>query len=440
MVQIRPFRGSKFRHLRRSIAVIGLFIAPLYSVEVFAQTTVAESSEVARAREYFRAGAQAYSIGEYSTAVQAFEQAYFLAPRPAVLFSIAQAEKRQYVATHKREHLEKAVRTYRKYIEEETQPGRKTDAVSALAELEPLLNPPEVSKQRFDPSGTSSTPDPVAPTRLMLTSPAEGAILALDGEKAQFSPLIREVTPGDHVVVVSAPGYVSDERRIVAVEGALVTFDIALTERPAKLHVVGPDGAELRIDGRLQGTCPFPRPLEVAAGDHLVTFTDSGYVTWSSDVRAERGKTTTVVARMPRTIQRTSALILFGAAASAVTASGFLAYFTLKQENSAEMFLDERKKSELSSLNLGEYNSVRIDRDRLRIATLTTAGIGVGLAALGAFLFNYDSERAPKAQLNSAKRFPIGSPNSDEKHSFSNVTPDVLLSPGFTGLSLQGSF
>jgi hypothetical protein len=415
-------------------------MAPLYSVDVFAQTTGAESSEVARAREYFRAGAQAYSIGEYSTAVQAFEQAYFLAPRPAVLFSIAQAEKRQYIATHKREHLEKAIRTYRKYLEEETQPGRKPDAVSALAELEPLLNPPDVTKQRVDPSAPSQTPEAIAPTRLMLTSPAEGALLSLDGEKSQYSPLIREVAPGEHLVLVSAPGYVSDERRITAVEGALVTFDIALTERPARLHVVGPDGAELRIDGRLQGTCPFPRPLEVTAGDHLVTFTDSGYITWSSDVRVERGKTTTVVARMPRTIQRTSALILFGAAASAVTASGFLAYFTLKQENSAEMFLDERKKSELSSLNLGEYNSVRKDRDRLRIATLTTAGIGVGLATLGVFLFNYDSERAPKTPVNSAKQLPSGQPRRVENYPFSNVAPDLFLSPGFTGLSLKGSF
>jgi hypothetical protein len=397
-----------------------------------------ESTAIARARDYFRAGAQAYSIGEYATAIQAFEQAYALAPRPAVLFSIAQAEKRQYFADQKREHLENAVRLYRQYLQAEPQATRKTDAVEALSELEPLLSP-VLSQVR---PTTDSQPAPAfkAPTRVMLTSPAEGAQLSLDGAEPQGSPLIREVAPGQHVVKISAPGYATDERNVIAVEGALATFDIALAERPAKLLVIGPEGAALSIDGRLQGTCPFPKPLELSPGEHLVTFTDSGYVTWSSEQRLERGKTTTVVARMPRTIQRTSSLILFGAAASAVTASGFLAYFTLEQEASAKSFLNERGKSELSGSNLDEYNSIRSDRTKLRVATLTTAGIGVGLAALGAFLFTYDSQSVPKQPLKGTTTSSfLGSSRSQERR-LSSVVVAPQLSPAFTGLSLNGSF
>ena len=79
----------------------------------FAQEQGPESVE--QAKEYFRAGAQAYAVGQYQVALQAFEQAYALAPRPAVLFSMAQAERRQYFVDQKTEHLEKAIRMFREY-------------------------------------------------------------------------------------------------------------------------------------------------------------------------------------------------------------------------------------------------------------------------------------------------------------------------------------
>jgi tetratricopeptide (TPR) repeat protein len=431
--------GKRVARIRRRTVLVSCVLVGTLSPLAQAQPVEAETTAVSRAREYFRAGAQAYSVGEYATAVQAFEQAYALAPRPAVLFSIAQAEKRQFFATQKREHLEKSIQSYRRYLEAEPQAARKGDAVQALAELEPLLRPASATTDTPVPSVNPSAPETATPTRLMLTSPAEGAKLSLDGAAEQSSPLIREVPPGEHVVRISAPGYVTDERRIVAVEGALATFDIVLTEQPAKLLVVCPEGAALSVDGRLQGTCPFPRPLELSPGEHLVTFTDSGYVTWSSERKLERGKTTTVVARMPRTVQRTSALILFGAAASAITTSGILTYFTLEQEASAKSFLAERGNSALSATNLEEYSSIRSDRDRLRLATLTTAGIGVGLAALGAFLFNYDSSTPRTSAKTAATLAPLGR-NPSERFPLANLGAAPELSPGFTGLRLTGAF
>ena len=43
------------------------------------------------------AGAQAYAAGKYTDAVRSFEQAYALAPRPTVLFSLAQAERKSFL-------------------------------------------------------------------------------------------------------------------------------------------------------------------------------------------------------------------------------------------------------------------------------------------------------------------------------------------------------
>ena len=122
------------RHSIRRWLLLSICSWSLVSNQVFA-----EDASVASAREYFRAGAQAYSVGEYGAAIQAFEQAYALAPRPAVLFSIAQAERRQYFLVRDQQHLRRAIDMFRQYLEEETQTARKADAVQALSELEPLL-------------------------------------------------------------------------------------------------------------------------------------------------------------------------------------------------------------------------------------------------------------------------------------------------------------
>ena len=42
-------------------------------------------------------------------AVQAFEQAWALAPRPAIIFSMAQALRRQYFVDRKQENLDRAI-------------------------------------------------------------------------------------------------------------------------------------------------------------------------------------------------------------------------------------------------------------------------------------------------------------------------------------------
>ena len=56
--------------------------------------------EVERARTFFNAGAQAYSAARYSEAVRSFDQAYELAPRPQLLFSLAQAERKEFFASN----------------------------------------------------------------------------------------------------------------------------------------------------------------------------------------------------------------------------------------------------------------------------------------------------------------------------------------------------
>lgn len=347
----------------------------------------AQPSELARAKEYFRAGAQAYAVGEFAAAVQAFEQAYALVPRPAVLFSIGQAERRQYFLDHDRRHLERAVEMFRRYLEQDPQASRKVDAVQALSELEPLLAA-TAAAPRLE-SERSSRPAPV-PTRVMVYSAAPGARISLDGQPAIASPVVREVKPGKHTVRASAPGFVTAERTLLAIQGVLVSFDIALQEQPAKLTVKGPAGAELRIDGRVQGECPFPRPIELAPGKHLITLTKNGFDGVSREEQLARGESKIATIRMTRSGQRTAALVMLGASASGVVAGGVFTYFTFVQQASAQAFLDERGHAPLTPEDHQQYESSRLERDRLRLAAGLCLGAGVALGVGGTLLFLLD--------------------------------------------------
>ena len=367
----------------------------LASVAFFlmSRSALGQDSSLAQAREYFQAGAQAYALGEYETAIQAFEQAYQLVPRPAVLFSMAQAERKQYFLDHRPEHLTRAIALYKQYLAQESQPARKSDAVQSLSELEPLAS--KTLPTDLGPKTESLVVQPVpAPTRMMVTAQASDAVISLDNQAPVHAPLIREVEPGEHVVHASAGGYADAERKVVAVKGALVTVDIVQTELPAKLVIDARDGAVLSIDGRIQGECPFPKPIELAAGSHLITLTLSGYVGYSHEQVLARGKTAVIKAPMARTLQRTSALIMLGAAASAVTTGVVIGYFALDQESSARSFLDARGHQELTATELAQYNSNKDDRNRLRSGALVSFGLGAGLAMGGALLVALDHNNA----------------------------------------------
>jgi tetratricopeptide (TPR) repeat protein len=396
-----------------------------------ARSGYTQGADLDRAREYFQAGAQAYAVGEYATAIQAFEQAYQLVPRPAVLFSIAQAERKQYFLDHDATHLTRAIDLYRQYLQQDPHAARKGDAVQALSELEPLV---ARSPAQSAPASTAPVVTNVStPTRMMITSSTPEAHIVLDGNDEVGSPLIREVEPGEHLVRITAPGFVESERKIVAVKGALVTVDVALAELPAKLVVIARNGALLSIDGRVQGECPFPKPIELAAGSHLITLSASGYVGLSTERTLVRGETTVVRAPMPRTLQRTSALVMLGAGASAVTAGVVFAILAHQQDSAARGFLDARGHQQLGSDDLTQYNSAHRDRDKLQTAALASFGVGVGFALGGAALLALDpgAIRYNPGGEKRADSVPVHKPK---------LFAAPALSPGYVGLGLQASF
>ncbi|MEO6575926.1 MAG: hypothetical protein ABIP89_18885, partial [Polyangiaceae bacterium] len=148
----------------RRVIVTALLAASLS----FAGTSAAQDIE--HAKRLFSAGAAAYASGQFSAAIQAFEEANKIIPKPAIVFSIAQAHKRQYAIDRNPEHLRAAIQNYRAYIEQVPQGGRRADAAQSLGELEQMETRPTA------PDATKVQAAPLKePARIMVMTQAEGA-------------------------------------------------------------------------------------------------------------------------------------------------------------------------------------------------------------------------------------------------------------------------
>src|SRR5262249_16860644 len=159
-----------------------------------------------------------------------------------IVFSIAQAERRQYFLDKDPEKLRAAVKRYHEYVDAVKEGGRIADAAQALAELEPIL-------AKLDP-GATAPPRPAQkdPARGMVMTQVEEAQIGIDGKPAKTG-LAMEVAPGRHHISTSAPGYFPDERDVQAIQSALVPVDVPLKEKPAHVTITGVDGAQISVDG-----------------------------------------------------------------------------------------------------------------------------------------------------------------------------------------------
>jgi tetratricopeptide (TPR) repeat protein len=362
---------------RRHLALASLLLAALASGPARAQ----ENAD--RARTYFDAGAAAYAAGRFAAAVQAFSEAYSLSPRPSVLFSLAQAERRQYTAERDARALRAGIQHFRQYLVDVPQGGRRADAVEALAEMESI-------DARLAPA-SAGTPEPAqkAATRIMVSTSIKEASIGLDGAPLAESPLIEEVKPGKHTVRVSAPGYFDDEREVVSVQGSLVAVEVVLRERPALLALSAPRGAEISIDGRPFGVAPLA-PIELPAGQHVVTITRTGHRPVLRTVSLQRGATIPLDAEMEKTSQRYLSYGVLALSGATLAAGGVLVGLSLHKQGVATGIRSDSDRQNISLADLSRYNSAIDARNELRTASYVTFGVAAGLAAAGSILYLVD--------------------------------------------------
>jgi hypothetical protein len=382
-----------------------------------------------QAKTLFNVGAQAFSKGNWTDAVSAFDDAYKLAPRPSVLFSLAQAEKKVYFAEKKPEFARRAIEHYRKYLAEVPSGGRRAEATDAIAELEPIV-------ARLDPvaAAAAGIATPVARPKLYVTAQAEGAQVFLDGKPIGAVPYVGEIEPGTHKVRVSREGYFDVERDVLGDPGRVSSVDVDLPERPAMLLVDCAGACEVYIDGRLAGYAPHTTPIEVSPGPHMVSVVRNGARLYSREVAFERAAPVKFKADMVRSPQRTVAYVslvggtvfTLAGALTALTASG--------KQSEARDVQAELSKGNISPERLVEYNDAVTDRDRFRTSSIVTLSIGAGLLAAGGLLYAFDKPDVAFV------------PRPSDERSKPNDKPSVelgfapMLGPGSAGAAAFGRF
>ena len=423
--------ASKNGRGARWVAAVAISMA-LGTVAPAAQAQ--DGARLEQAKSLFNMGAQLYAARKYAAAIQNFEEAYRLAPRPALLFSIAQAERRYYFESRQPEYLRRAIAHYKEYLGQAEQGGRRAEAGQALAELELVA-----SKQEPSAAAASAAPAPLPPpkpTLSVMVTQVKGARILVDGKQTDEGIFSEEVSPGKHTIKVSADGYFDEEREVV-MQSSPLSFDITLKERPAAIAFKTNPGAQISVDGRLVGITPLPVPIDVTPGVHVISVSLNGHEAFSAEVELERGESRTIQAPLRRTTQRTVSYGFFGGAGVTLLAGGVFSALALRSQNQAQTILDDRDQRTISRDELSRYNQARDDRNKLwRPVAIVSFGTAHGLGLVGGLLNALDQPRARNTEPRDRSKPRPAQPDQAP----AAPTLDLSAAPGWLGVNATGRF
>jgi hypothetical protein len=394
------------------------------------------ATDGSQARAFFNAGASAYAKGRYEEAVSQFEEAYRILPKPAILFSLAQAERRHFYASGREQVvLRKAIAHYEQYLKEVPVGERREDATTALGELSPQL------RQGDERAALAGPAIDLAKARLTVSVATESARIALDDAAPVDAPLIVETTPGKHKVRVVAEGFVNVVQDVVCEGGRRTALEVPMQEKPGQLELVTNRSADVYVDGRLLGQTSQNARLDVPAGIHIVSLSSNGSPLASEEMRIERGKLLRRELRLRDSTQRTLSYVTLSAGAVGLIGATVLTLGALGQENKAKDLLAKQERGTLDSDGLSNYARAIDRRDNLRTGAWVALGVSAGFLALGVGLFVFDK---PSPTLTTAK--PSEPPPATKRTDIEakRATPRLVLVPWATneqgGASLFGSF
>jgi hypothetical protein len=393
-------------------------------------TRSALAEDLERARKFFDLGAQAYDKRDYVGAVEAFEEANRLAPRPAILFSVAQANRRQYFVDKKPERLRAAVRSYREYLTKAPDGSRKSEASEALAEL-------ELQAEKLGIPLTETAAAPVAEkrrTKLTLGTTPAGGKVSIDGGALVDTPRTVDVSPGKHRITAHLDGYRDETKEILVEEGDAALADFRLDEQPALLRVTG-DSGEVAIDGRPAGASPTVRPIEIAPGTHLVTVARNGHQPFVQELGFARAEDRTLPIKLRTSTQRDVAVWTWIGSAGAVAAGAVFLGLGLAAESEAQGIRDAIGQRPVTDAEIDQYESARGRRDAWTGAAFATWGVAAAGAITGFLLYAFDQ---PRIEAPPAREKP-SAPKPDEPRPF-ELKASPSLSPTLVGATLSGRF
>jgi hypothetical protein len=408
---------------RGVLAVAGVLTSLLGAPR--AQAAEPSAEDVARARTLFNAGAQAYANGSYANAARSFEQAQALAPRPQLLFSLAQAERRHFLASSDAVYLRRAIEHYKLYLQEVHAGGRRSEAAEAKADLEARL-------ARLDPQQVLVRAEEKRKPRLTVYSATPGAVVSFDGGPPVEQPYFGDLEPGKHTVRVAAEGFFDETRDVSGAKGD-VPLDVPLRERPAKLTVGYDKGGELYVDGRIVATTPLAAPIDVPPGPHVLALAVNGHSAWTQEIVLPRGKPVRVDPKPTTSGQRVVAYSLIGAGTGALVVGGVFAVMAIGRENHASDLESAGRTRNLTPAEALDYNAALDRRDTFRTVSAVSLSAGAALAAGGAFLYFFDKPAIGLVPPRSTEPTPAPRGPLD-------VAAYPVVGPGTVGAGLSARF
>ena len=176
------------------------------------------------AETHFKAASAYYNQGKYQKALEEFNEAYRLMPLPEITFNIAQCHERL-------GDLEKAIETYKKYIEE------KPDAKDIQAVKDKIAS----LEERLEETG------------ITVKVSEEGAAIFIDDQEVATSPVegLIKVAAGSHTLKVEKEGFKTYTMNFSVVAGLSQSADVVLTaESKGTGEVEGEGGGTVEAQPR----------------------------------------------------------------------------------------------------------------------------------------------------------------------------------------------
>lgn len=416
--------------MKKSRIAVAVSLAALaFAPAAFAQS----AADLEKAKELFEAGAQYYANGQFAAAIQAFDAANKIVPKPAIEFSIAQAHRRQYFLDKNPDHLNAAIRLYQDYMAKGG--SRSADAAQALEELQTIQG-----RMTADERAAAAKAPAKEPPRVMVMSQTPGAQVTLDQKLTKPVPFGPDVTAGAHHVHVFAPGYFDFDQDVQAFDNTVTPVNADLREKPARVSFDAPSNSTISIDGRFAGTTPLPSALQLPSGRHLVVVTKSGRKAFTQEIVLKRDERRTVQANMPVSGQRIVADSLIVSGVAWLVAGGVFTTVALVEQGKAQDLDDKRATVGLSQQEAADYQSDKSARNRW--ATVSGVAYGVGAASLltGVVFYVFDT---PTVNLP-PERFEEGPSTQPREQHPANEPLEMgfapSIGPSFAGASILGRF
>ena len=332
----------------------------------------AEGNAKADAEQLFRIGASAYKANRFDAAANSFDRAYELYKAPEIAFSAAQAHRLQYQVDRDPAHVKRAIELFEAYVTAVQTGGKRRDALAHLERLRDVIG-------RLEASGTSKvTVVEKQQASIYVLVANEDALITIDGKTAdRFTSF--DVEPGEHVVAVSADGYIPEERK-VTVANRQVTVPLELRPRPASL-TINAGGANVLIDGRELGPTVVP-------GTRVLTVYARGREPVIRELELAPGEERTLDVRLQPTLRRRA--VKWVAAGSGALLAGTIvtSIVALTASSSATDLRDST--TPLTTAEAARYERMHERRDQFRATSFVLGGAGLVVAGLAAWLYYGD--------------------------------------------------